>query len=328
MSNKAQRKNTFALSFARFRYTLLPENELYLPLSKRGHILRGAFGSSLRNLVCTQHKTLCRECPVKNNCPYFLIFSPHSMDGPLRLRDTPRGFVIKPSLEKEDTFTRDRPFAFDIVLFGNRIPYHPWILVPVQTLGSVGIGPRRDRFTIFNIEALRGDEALSIYDPNTRLVQNVELKFNPVENSGKWETYDRQKITLEFLTPTRIRYNPTGEKGGSKVVRVPEFHHLLKRLRDRINALAAVYGDGPLKVDFKGLGSRAEAVKIAESHISWVEIKRKSRTQGIWHDQSGFVGQITYTGHLEEFLPFLLMGEFVHVGEDAVFGNGWFRIVE
>jgi len=66
-------------------------------------------------------------------------------------------------------------------------------------------------------------------------------------------------------------------------------------------------------------------VKITEAHIQWVEIKRKSRTQGIWHDQSGFVGRITYEGPLEEFLPFLLMGAYVHVGVSVRKNSNRFR---
>lgn len=141
------------------------------------------------------------------------------------------------------------------------------------------------------------------------------------------EAINKDKIHLKFLTPTRIRYNPTGEKGKSQIIRVPEFHHLFKRLRDRISALSLAYGEGPLNIDFKGLGERAERIKLSEANIKWIEIRRKSRTQGTWHDQSGFVGDITYTGDLEEFLPFLVLGEYTHVGEDAVFGNGWYKIL-
>src|SRR5215470_17704004 len=45
-----------------------------------------------------------------------------------------------------------------------------------------------------------------------------------------------QRVTIRFLTPTFLR-------AGGEVVRHPEFHHLLKRLRDRINALSTFFGD-------------------------------------------------------------------------------------
>jgi len=81
-------------------------------------------------------------------------------------------------------------------------------------------------------------------------------------------------LRLNFLTPTLLRFNPGGRKGFSKSVRVPEFHVVIKRLRDRINRLATAY----------------------------------------------------CSTELEEFLPFIRLGEYIYVGKNAAFGNGWYRI--
>jgi hypothetical protein len=43
-------------------------------------------------------------------------------------------------------------------------------------------------------------------------------------------------------------------------------------------------------------------------------------------NQSGFIGRITFEGNLKEFLPLILAGEYVHIGDDAVFGNGWYKV--
>lgn len=326
MSFKSQLHFSVPFSFARFRYTLLPENELFLPLESRGHILRGAFGNSLKRLACANHNVSCQFCSSKESCAYFHIFAPREIISPRRLRDTPRGFVLKPSLEKRDLFTRDHPFSFEFVLIGNRIQYYPWTIVPINALGNIGIGPRRGRFELANIEAIKNSESVSIYDANTKMVKNEYYSTTYDDLKSEMEKLNKYKIKIEFLTPTRIRYNSTGEKGKSQVVRVPEFHHIIKRLRDRINVLAVVYGEGPLEIDFKGLGERAEAIKITDAKIKWLEIKRRSRSQRTWHDQSGFLGEVTYSGHLEEFLPLLVLGQYIHVGEDAVFGNGWYRL--
>jgi hypothetical protein len=61
-------------------------------------------------------------------------------------------------------------------------------------------------------------------------------------------------------------------------------------------------------------------------NLRWLGIRRKSRTQPVQHDQSGFIGKITFEGDIREFLPLIVLGEYVHVGEDAVFGNGWYMI--
>ena len=40
----------------------------------------------------------------------------------------------------------------------------------------------------------------------------------------------------------------------------------------------------------------------------------------------GFVGTARFEGELDEFLPFLRLGELVHVGKGSVFGLGFFRV--
>jgi len=37
---------------------------------------------------------------------------------------------------------------------------------------------------------------------------------------------------------------------------------------------------------------------------------------------SGFVGEATYEGELSEFLPWLALGELIHIGKHTAWGNG------
>jgi hypothetical protein len=131
---------------------------------------------------------------------------------------------------------------------------------------------------------------------------------------------DPLRITISFRTPTLLRAN-------GAIIRVPEFHHLFKRLRDRINALSTFFGDGPLEVDFRNLGERAEKIRTVSSQTDWLDRFRRSSKTKQRHELSGFVGQAIYEGTLHDFLPWLAMGELVHVGKHAAWGNGWIEIV-
>jgi CRISPR/Cas system endoribonuclease Cas6 (RAMP superfamily) len=42
----------------------------------------------------------------------------------------------------------------------------------------------------------------------------------------------------------------------------------------------------------------------------------------------GFVGEITFQGELEQFLPFIALGEYIHVGKGTSFGLGKYEICE
>ena len=53
----------------------------------------------------------------------------------------------------------------------------------------------------------------------------------------------------------------------------------------------------------------------------WIDRSRRTR-KGFAQDLSGFVGEVTYRGELEPFLPLLLLGEYVHVGKTRRLGMG------
>jgi len=108
--------------------------------------------------------------------------------------------------------------------------------------------------------------------------------------------------------------------------RRPGFGPIAKRLRDRINALSYFYCGKGLDIDFKAFGEQAEKIKTVADSTRWVESSRYSRRREVTHDLSGFVGEVSFEGDLAPFIPYLKLGKYVHVGKNAVFGNGWYRI--
>ncbi len=65
-----------SLWFVRHRITIVARTPLLLPVEARGKVLRGAFGISLRRLVCHDLDLACRECPLESTCPYPQTFEP------------------------------------------------------------------------------------------------------------------------------------------------------------------------------------------------------------------------------------------------------------
>jgi CRISPR/Cas system endoribonuclease Cas6 (RAMP superfamily) len=126
-------------------------------------------------------------------------------------------------------------------------------------------------------------------------------------------------IRIQFVTPTWI-------KSANQVIRKPDFFHILKRLRDRINALSTFCGSGPLDIDFAALGKSAEEVRTVSCDVHWEERFRTSSKTHHRHDLSGFVGQAVYEGDLVEFLPWLLLGEIVHLGKHTAWGMGQMQL--
>jgi hypothetical protein len=86
--------------------------------------------------------------------------------------------------------------------------------------------------------------------------------------------------------------------------------------------LCALYGVGPLAIDFKGMGERAAGIRMTRCDIEWREAERLSSRTGQRHPIGGFVGEAEYEGALAEFIPFLRAGRWTGVGRQTVWGKG------
>ncbi len=102
----------------------------------------------------------------------------------------------------------------------------------------------------------------------------------------------------------------------------PEFAILFARVRDRISALRALYGAGPLDLDFAAIGGRAAAVRMTRCDLRPVEVMRRSSRTGQTHTIGGVTGAAEYEGSVGEFLPYLEAARWTGVGRQAVWGKG------
>lgn len=140
----------------------------------------------------------------------------------------------------------------------------------------------------------------------------VEAERVMIDLNPRLEKVTRVKV--EFLTPTEL-------KGGEGA----DFGVLFARLRDRISSLRALYGEGPLEIDFREMGERAREVRLIDQSIERVDRNRTSRATGATHPIGGFVGDAIYEGDLSEFLPYLEAGFWTGVGRQTVWGKGEIR---
>ena len=324
-------------SLHHFRFHLEPKATLQMPAYNKGNVIRGGFGSTFRRIVCHAN---CREpetCELRSVCPYTAVFQPFVPEGSEKIsknRDIPRPFVIKPPLETKETYLPGERFSFDLVLVGKIKDYLPYFIVTFKELSQAGLGRSRAPVELVGVDHVGRDGAeVPVYTrennlvrPPTEAISWAELCTANNSNNG-WTSSPQggaanvTRITLRFLTPTML-------KADGVQARRPTFGPLAKRLRDRINALSYFYCGAGLDIDFKAFGEQAEMIETVSDSTGWVESSRYSRRREVTHDLSGFVGEVSFAGELEMFLPYLKLGEYLHVGKNAVFGNGWYEIVE
>lgn len=315
------------LPIAHLQLHLLPEQDLVLPAHNKGNTLRGGFGSAFRRLVCVDRRRECASCTLRYDCPYTAVFNPFVPPDAERMtgnQNIPRPFVFKPPRSTQTHYRPDEPLTFQLVVIGRALDYLPYFIVAFRELGATGFGLNRARVRLAAVEALGGDSPAAVYDSSTNVVRPappLALDLHVTDTAPA----SSDVLVLNFLTPTTLRAGSTADRN-AVVIRQPQFHYVLKRLRDRLNALATFYGDGPLALDFRALGDAAEAVETVDDHTRWVERSRFAGRRNTSHDLSGFAGRVTFRGALARFLPLLRAGEYVHVGKNAVFGNGWLEV--
>jgi len=278
--------------FWRLRFHFHAQQALVFPPGKAANVLRGAFGMMLRETA--------------SPAAYGRIFAPVASgegvpSGPSGLADRPRPFVFRAAHLDGKTIPAGSSFHFDMHLFDVKHPASPAFEEAYARLAKTGLGPGRGRATLISV----GKEHFAI----------------PLD--GPADIAARVRVT--FLTPTELKSRDLQSCDREGAVR-PEFSILFARLRDRISTLRALYGHGPLEIDFHGMGERAALVRLTSCDLKWHATERRSSRTGQTHPLGGFSGQVEYKaeydGGLAEFLPYLRVGQWTGVGRQTVWGKG------
>jgi hypothetical protein len=66
----------------------------------------------------------------------------------------------------------------------------------------------------------------------------------------------------------------------------------------------------------------AEEVHPVEENLRWRDWERFSGRQKTRMKPGGVVGRVRYNGPVGPFLPYLRLGEYIHVGKNTAFGLG------
>ena len=127
------------------------------------------------------------------------------------------------------------------------------------------------------------------------------------------------QITLHFLTPTRLKFE-------NRLVADCEFHVLFRNLVRRIALLDYFHCGGEFPPERREFVESARAIETVKSDLRWIDWERYSNRQQNMVHMGGFVGQVTYRGDFTDFLPYLLLGTYTHVGKGVTFGLGRYEI--
>jgi len=305
------------LALAWYRVTFEAVEPLDLP-AYLGSTLRGAFGRAFRRLCCLGRDG--ESCPAPESCPYHLIFEtapPPDAEALSTHEGIARPFVIAPPPASATDYPPGSVVSFDLTLVGRAREYLPHFVVTFRDMDRIGRGRRRVQLRrIESVHPLTGvTEAVYMAESNLVTPREAGLRL---ADCAAVPCPDGQ-VRVRFVTQTRLKH-----EGG--FARRPDFQVLFRRLLGRLSPLARFHGGGPLDVDFRGLIDAAGKVRLARDDTRWTRWARYSARQDRRMEWEGLVGTAVYEGDLKPFWPYLVFGQWTHVGSGTTFGLGGYRM--
>lgn len=290
----------------------------------KGSTFRGGFAGTFQRLVCSTGTRQCRPCPVKNECPYAVVFESEPPEGSEALRNyesIPRPFILEPPLEEKTEYAPGEPLVFGLLLFGRAANLLPYFIVTLDEFARRGIGKGRRPFTLDKITVvnpLTGESAV-IYEGTDRVVRPRDLRVTArdvwLHAAGEVSGGDIGAARIKFISPTRITYE-------SRPVRTPEFHTIIRNLIRRISSMCYFHHGFAYEAAFPEIIQDAAQIKLVANHTRWFEWERYSSRQAKKVPLGGLLGEALYSGPATGFWPLLRLGELLHVGKGTVFGQG------
>lgn len=311
----------FTLQHLRF---VVRATESVVFVDNAGSPLRGALYQAMAENFCTEPFAVKQSPAHAETCPTCWLLNDDNPDSG-RGHHTARPITIEPPLAK--TYMRGDTFSFGFSFMGKAQNFIPYVARAVQKMGQIGMGKGRGRFELLTIT-----EYNPLYDAHRELmkkwvVQAPTLQITPARIDEQVADLSPDKIVIQLISPMRLVHN-------DKLLKSPDPAVFISRLIERAQMLITRYAetDTPTpREDWMRLAqtlkTHAQTIRIAYDETEWADTWSGSARQGKSTPTGGIIGRFRWEGDLAPLLPWLLWGQSLHVGKDAIKGNGWYRII-
>ena len=282
---------------------------MLLPTNKAS-MLRGGFGNIFRRLNCINKKNkTCTNCPIKETCAYSYIFETTEFS------QKPRPYIIEVPFNDKRSFKKGETIKFTIVLLGKAINYLPHFIFTFIELGKKGLTKKNYKF---KLEKVIDSNNNIVFQDDKIIKKGKVLNWNEIVKSTKLNIKD--KLTLNFTTPLRLSEN-------NDLISNISFSLIIKKLLKRINDICKFHCNKFDKIEDKPFIEKAKNIDVVLNNLKWKDWIRYSNRQKRKMIFGGLVGNITFKGNFEEFLPYIILGSYIHIGKNCTFGQGKYEII-
>ena len=237
--------------------------------------------------------------------------------------DPPRPYIIVPPLDQNENYKVGDKFTFDLILIGPAVQHFPICFAAFEKLGTeLGIGSQRSKFKLTQIDFFNNNnQSQRLYKNNNW--QFIDSTINAYQLS-QTDPVALSQLTLKFPSFLRIKNN------AKLVNEAPDFRLLMDRLLGRICTISKFYNkENELllcRSERDALLEQAEGVSTMFNNLKWRDWTRYSSRQQTEMKFGGLTGTIQYRGELEPFIPYLKIGQWLHVGGKTSFGLGGYEM--
>lgn len=250
-----------------------------------------------RSIACLGAERNFDKCQLGALCPYHYIFeTPPPANSVVldKVPTAPQPFILEPPLEEKRTYEPGEELIFHLVLIGKAFDYLPYFIYAFDELGRRGLGRGKGSYLLASVAWLNvKGTPTPVYDGEGKRLASVcraltiadfLLPALPLQ------------LTINFLTPTRLRYE-------NHLAATCEFHVFFRNLARRLALLCYFHCDGDFPSERREFVESARAIETIASDLRWLEWARYSNRQQRHVHMGGLVGQVTYRGDFTEFFP-------------------------
>lgn len=307
----------------RYRFDFEVTRALRLP-EYAGSTLRGVFGRALRQLACVTRAKDCRGCLLQRTCPYPAVFEPAKPEAASlkNIATVPVPYVVEPPAWGIRDYAPGETLSFNFTLIGNAQQHLPLCIMSWQRAFARGVGAGDGTAELIGVstinEQVDGQESsILIYQPGHSManhLQHITLTDKPLP----------ERITLRFETPLRLQ-----QEGHALPPSRINARALLMALVRRTSLLTEIHGSRPFYSanEFPAMAEVANQIE-SKHNLEWRDWTRHSSRQQRTMQLGGCIGDWQLSGNLALFQDVLRLGSWLHVGKEASFGLGKYRILE
>ena len=299
----------------RYRFEFVVTTSVRLP-EYAGSTLRGSFGHALRGLACMTRAKTCNGCILASTCPYINLFEPQKPSaGSISLATPPVPYIIEPPTWGARHYVVGETLSFHFTLIGKAADHLPLCIMAWRRAFLRGVGAGEGVAELLQVvHETQGEESV-IYRAGETITEHPRFIALSEEKAPR-------SVTLAFVTPLRLQENGHALPPNRLTPR-PLLTGLVRRA-----SLLAEYHQG-LNIytpeQFIELGLAANQIQ-GQVTMEWKDWTRRSARQQRTMQLGGCVGHWTLNGDLSLFWNILRLGEMLHVGKEASFGLGQYRI--